>query len=81
MSASGSYSSEIDDKVTFGAPLLTQHDRSDLIGDLSKAAKADRKFPCAGDPNAVCSHSSGNPGDLTGSITRAIFASSKAGTQ
>jgi len=81
VSARSSYSSEIDDKVTFGARLLTQHDRSDLNGDLSNAAKMDRKFPRAGKPDAVCSRSSGNPSDLTGSITHAIFASSKAGTQ
>ncbi len=45
-----------DDEVTFGVWLLTQHDRSDWVGDLARAAKADRKFPRAGDPEAVRSH-------------------------
>jgi len=45
-----------DDGVTFGAWLLIQHDRSDWIGDLARAARADRKFPPAGDPDAVRSH-------------------------
>lgn len=40
----------------FGTWLLTQHDRSDWVGDLARAAKADRKFPRAGDPDAARSH-------------------------
>lgn len=47
-----------DDEVTFGVWLLTQHDRSDWVGDLARAARADRKFPRAGDPEAVRSHPS-----------------------
>jgi gluconate kinase len=35
------FSTETDDKVMFGIWLLTQHDRSDWLGDLSKAAKAE----------------------------------------
>ena len=56
MTAIHSHPSETDDKVTFSAWLLTQHDRSDWVGDLARAAKADRKFPRAGDPDAVRSH-------------------------
>jgi hypothetical protein len=56
VTAIDSCSAETDDKVTFGAWLLTQHDRSDWAGDLARAAKADRKFPRAGDPDAVRSH-------------------------
>jgi hypothetical protein len=35
-----SFCVETDYKVMFGIRLLTQHDRSDWIGDLSNAAKA-----------------------------------------
>ncbi|AHE57456.1 hypothetical protein NX02_29460 [Sphingomonas sanxanigenens DSM 19645 = NX02] len=37
----------------FGAWLLRQEKRHDWIGGLAKAAKADRAFPKAGDPEAV----------------------------
>ncbi|AHE55562.1 hypothetical protein [Sphingomonas sanxanigenens] len=37
----------------FGAWLLRQERRDDWIGVLGKAAKADRSFPKAGDPEAV----------------------------
>src|SRR3546814_7068665 len=44
VTAIDSCSAETDDKVTFGAWLLTQHDRSDWVGDLARTAKAgDRK--------------------------------------
>lgn len=56
MTAIDSWSAETGDKVTFGTWLLTQHDRSDWVGDLARAARADRKFPRAGDPDTVRSH-------------------------
>lgn len=56
MTASDSHSSENDGKGTFGAWLLTQHDRSGWVGDLARAARADRKFPRVGDSDAVRSH-------------------------
>lgn len=37
----------------FGIWLFGQDRRSDWIGDLAKAAKADRAFPKQGDPDAV----------------------------
>jgi hypothetical protein len=37
----------------FGLWLLTQHHRSDWIGNLARAAKADRRFPSGGDPDVV----------------------------
>jgi len=37
----------------FGRWLLEQTKRDGWIGDLAKAAKADRGFPKAGDPDAV----------------------------
>jgi len=40
----------------FGTWLLTQAARKDWIGDLARAAKADRAFPRDGDPDAVRSH-------------------------
>lgn len=45
-----------DDRQSFGTWLLTQVGRSDWVGGLAKAAKADRKFPRAGDADAVRSH-------------------------
>lgn len=42
--------------MTFGAWLLTQHDRSDWIGDLARAAKSDRTFPREADPDTVRLH-------------------------
>src|SRR3546814_6501441 len=41
VTAIDSCSAETDDKVTFGAWLLTQHDRSDWVGDLARTAKAE----------------------------------------
>jgi len=35
-----SFSADTDDRMMFGIWLLTQHDRSDWIGDLARAAKA-----------------------------------------
>lgn len=40
MTAIDSFSAETDDKAIFGIWLLTQHDRSDWVGDLARAAKA-----------------------------------------
>ena len=56
MTGNGTHSSGTDEKVPFGAWLLTQHHRSDWVGDLARAAKADRKFPREGDPDAVRLH-------------------------
>lgn len=44
---------DTDTKPAFGAWLLKQADRSDWVGDLAKAAKADRGFPRNGDAEAV----------------------------
>ncbi len=40
----------------FGQWLVTQGHRDGWIGDLAKAAKADRSFPRDGDPDAVRAH-------------------------
>ena len=40
----------------FGQWLVTQIHRDGWIGDLAKAAKADRSFPRDGDPEAVRVH-------------------------
>jgi len=40
----------------FGHWLVAQVDRDGWIGDLAKAAKADRGFPRDGDPDAVRGH-------------------------
>lgn len=40
----------------FGFWLLSQVNRSGWIGDLAKAAKADRGFPRDGDPDRVRAH-------------------------
>ena len=40
MTAIDSFCAETDDKVMFGTWLLTQHARSDGVGDLATAAKA-----------------------------------------
>jgi hypothetical protein len=50
----------IDDGEPFGAWLLAQVARDGWIGDLAKAAKADRKFPKDGDPDTVRKHLSDN---------------------
>lgn len=44
------------DREPFGSWLLAQIHRDGWIGDLSKAAKADRGFPRDGDPDAVRRH-------------------------
>jgi len=44
----------------FGTWLLTQLKRDGWIGDLAKAAKADRRFPRDGDPHMVRKHLSDN---------------------
>ncbi|WP_055882659.1 hypothetical protein [Sphingomonas sp. Leaf34] len=40
-------------KPAFGQWLVTQKDRSDLVGQLAMGALADRRFPRTGDPEAV----------------------------
>ena len=52
---------EVDDPMPipgepFGSWLMVQAGRSDWIGDLAKAAKADRSFPRDGNPAAVRTH-------------------------
>lgn len=42
-----------EDVVPFGRWVLQQIDRGGFIGELAKAAKADRGFPKDGDPVAV----------------------------
>jgi hypothetical protein len=43
-------------KPAFGHWLMTQKDRSDLVGQLAIGAVADRRFPRNGDPEAVRRH-------------------------
>ena len=43
-------------KPTFGQWLVTQKERSDLVGQLAVGAVADRRFPRNGDPEAVRKH-------------------------
>jgi uncharacterized protein YozE (UPF0346 family) len=43
-------------KLAFGQWLMTQKDRSDLVGQLAAGAVADRRFPPTGDPEAVRKH-------------------------
>ena len=45
-----------DESEPFGEWLLTQANREGWIGDLAKAAKADRGFPRGGDPDVVRKH-------------------------
>ena len=40
-------------KPAFGQWLMTQKDRSDLVGQLAVGAAADRRFPRNGNPEAV----------------------------
>ena len=40
-------------KPVFGQWLMTQKDRTDLVGQLAVGAVADRRFPRNGDPEAV----------------------------
>ena len=40
----------------FGRWLMAQKDRGDWIDDLASAARADRRFPKDGDPDAVRLH-------------------------
>ncbi|CAN5453493.1 hypothetical protein BH09PSE4_BH09PSE4_13780 [soil metagenome] len=40
-------------KPCFGRWLLDQAHRDDVIGELAKCAKSDRRFPADGDANAV----------------------------
>lgn len=44
------------DREPFGAWIVAQVDRHGLIGDLVKAAKADRNFPREGSPDDVRKH-------------------------
>jgi uncharacterized protein YozE (UPF0346 family) len=43
-------------KPAFGQWLMTQKDRSDLVGQLAAGAVADRRFPRNGDPESVRKH-------------------------
>ena len=43
-------------KPAFGQWLVTQKDRSDLVGQLATGSVADRRFPRNGDPEAVRKH-------------------------
>jgi uncharacterized protein YozE (UPF0346 family) len=43
-------------KPAFGHWLMTQKDRSDLVGQLAIGAVADCRFPHNGDPEAVRKH-------------------------
>ena len=43
-------------KPAFGQWLMTQKDRSDLIGQLAAGAVVDRRFPRNGDVEAVRKH-------------------------
>ncbi len=43
-------------KPAFGRWLITQKDRSDLVGQLAVGVVADRRFPRNGDPEAVRKH-------------------------
>lgn len=45
--------SDIDAPQPFGGWLLAQQARAGWVGDLAKAAKADRGFPRDGSPDAV----------------------------
>ena len=45
-----------DGEETFGQWLLLQPGRAGWIGDLAKAAKADRHFPCLGSPEDIRQH-------------------------
>jgi hypothetical protein len=51
------------DGTSFGQWLLVQTGRSGWIGDLAKAAKADRSFPRDSDAEAVRHHLSGKQAD------------------
>ena len=42
--------------LAFGQWLMTQKDRSDLVGPLAAGAAVDRRFPRTGDPEAVRKH-------------------------
>jgi len=58
---------EVDDPADTGQPfgswLVAQVNRSGWIGDLAKAAKADRGFPRDADPEFVRAHLSGKQAD------------------
>ena len=45
-----------EEQVPFGQWLITQTDRSDLVGQLAVGAVADRRFPRTGNPEAVRKH-------------------------
>ncbi len=42
--------------AAFGQWLLTQKDRTDLVGQLAAGAAVDRRFPRNGDPEVVRKH-------------------------
>jgi uncharacterized protein YozE (UPF0346 family) len=43
-------------RPAFGQWLMTQKDRTDLVGQLATGTVADRRFPRNGDPEAVRKH-------------------------
>ncbi|MBC3940965.1 YozE family protein [Sphingomonas albertensis] len=43
-------------ETPFGQWLMTQKDRTGLVGQLATGAQADRRFPRTGDPEAVRKH-------------------------
>jgi hypothetical protein len=47
------YGDDVEPRPSFGEWLLAQKDRKGWIGDLGKAAKADRDFPKRGSPDDV----------------------------
>ncbi|WP_017979834.1 hypothetical protein [Sphingomonas melonis] len=54
---------DTDAKPAFGAWLIGQSDRTGLVGSLVAGAKADRRFPRQGDPEAVRRHLSAMQAD------------------
>ena len=57
-------------KPAFGQWLMTQKDRSDLIGQLAAGAVVDRRFPRNGEVAAVRTHLSAMPaeGDMFAAV-------------
>lgn len=49
--------------MAFGQWLITQKDRTGLVGQLATGALVDRRFPRSGDPEAVRKHLSAMQAD------------------
>jgi len=60
--------------LAFGQWLMTQKDRSDLVGQLAAGAAVDRRFPRTGDPEAVRKHLSAMQaeGDMFAAVDDAV---------